>query len=400
MNPTSPWLAAALTLLAFAVSAILVRVFGSPPAGHRYASIDGLRGFLAFFVFLHHVAVWHFYVRTGVWEVPASHLFAHLGQGGVAMFFMITGFLFWGKLLDSRSGSVDWWRLYVSRVLRLTPLYLFAMAVLVVLGAYVSGFTLHEPVGELAINAMRWLTFTLTGAPDVNGIPNTFTLIAGVTWSLKYEWLFYLMLPILGLLLRVSVPLPYVALGVATLAATAVVRPDPIHLAAFAGGILAAYAARSPSLCAHLRKAWASIVAVACVALVVVVFRNSEIPAALALLTVPFVIIACGNSLGGLLTTAPARMLGEMSYGIYLLHGIVLFVAFRLVIGFDASAELTTGQHWAVAAACVPVVVLVSFAAFKLIEEPAINATSAIAASLRRRFARAPAIGAEKSENA
>lgn len=66
----------------------------------RNDSIDGLRGYLAFFVFLHHSLVWYFYIKTGSWNVLDSHFYNHLGQTSVVFFFMITGFLFYAKLLN------------------------------------------------------------------------------------------------------------------------------------------------------------------------------------------------------------------------------------------------------------------------------------------------------------
>ena len=46
------------------------------------------------------------------------------------------------------------------------------------------------------------------------------------------------------------------------------------------------------------------------------------------LLTVAFVVIASGNTLFGLLISTPLRTLGAMSYSVYLLHGLVLYLAF------------------------------------------------------------------------
>lgn len=90
----------------------------------RFNSIDGLRGHLAFFVFLHHSCIWYFYLHDGYWRVPESRLFTHFGQTSVALFFMITSFLFFTKLLNSNEKGIDWNRLFISRFLRLVPLYL------------------------------------------------------------------------------------------------------------------------------------------------------------------------------------------------------------------------------------------------------------------------------------
>src|SRR5579862_6911783 len=108
MSPTSciPVVVAGLTatLLAFLVSG------RSPPVAgaDRFLAIDGLRGYLALSVFLHHSCVWYFYLRTGKWELPPSRLYVQLGQSSVALFFMITGFLFYSKLLQARNREFDW----------------------------------------------------------------------------------------------------------------------------------------------------------------------------------------------------------------------------------------------------------------------------------------------------
>ena len=43
----------------------------------RFISIDGLRGYLALGVFIHHAAVWYFYLKKGVWEPPPSNFYTH-----------------------------------------------------------------------------------------------------------------------------------------------------------------------------------------------------------------------------------------------------------------------------------------------------------------------------------
>ena len=184
LDPLSPWPALALAAIAWAFAALLSRWVPPAGPGDRYLSTDGLRGYLAFFVFLHHSTVWYGYVRTGSWALPDSRLYIHLGQSSVALFFMITGFLFWSKLLNARLNSFDWLQLYVSRVTRLTPLYIVAICLLLLLVAQASGFTLQESPALVLLQTLRWLAFTVTGMPNINGVHNTYVMIAGVPWSL------------------------------------------------------------------------------------------------------------------------------------------------------------------------------------------------------------------------
>jgi peptidoglycan/LPS O-acetylase OafA/YrhL len=114
MSATSPLGAAAVIGLALLTVSLLQRG-AAPPVPRRFATLDGLRGYAAFLVFLHHASAWPFYNRTGIWTLPATPLYIQFGQGSVANFFMITATLFWTKLLDARTRPINWRRLYLSR---------------------------------------------------------------------------------------------------------------------------------------------------------------------------------------------------------------------------------------------------------------------------------------------
>lgn len=136
MIETNPLIALAAYLLAIVTSALLLRAVPKI-ARHlqhsgesRYASIDGLRGYLAFGVFVHHSIITWIFLRTGVIDFPPSNFYSMLGQGSVALFFMITGFLFWGRLIK-HGRNHDWLAFAISRVFRLYPLYLPLLLVVI-----------------------------------------------------------------------------------------------------------------------------------------------------------------------------------------------------------------------------------------------------------------------------
>jgi peptidoglycan/LPS O-acetylase OafA/YrhL len=375
-----PWLMALLTI------GLMSRLSPQPESTGRFATIDGLRGHLAFAVFMHHGVIWYFYLRTGVWTAPPSHFYNHLGQSSVAMFFMITAFLFTNKLLDSNHRPIDWLRLYVSRVLRLAPLYLLAMALLFTLCAVLSGWQIEVP-GRILRRAVRhWLLFTIPGSPDINGVPNTFTLIAGVTWSLAFEWLFYLALPCLALLMRRRAS-PWLAaltlLGALSIWAH---HKQPIMLLAFAMGGLAAWLVRRPGF-----VQWAQgPLAPWCVLLAVGV-PVSATPGAFAVLPMlalggAFALIAGGCSLFGALRSRVSQRLGDLGYGIYLLHGLLLFVTLHFAVGEHQAAVWTDAQHWTMLAAMAPPLILLAHAAFRFIEHPAMGQTDRVVQWWRTRW--------------
>ncbi|MBE3028135.1 acyltransferase [Janthinobacterium sp. GW458P] len=380
--------AVASLLLALLCCALIVRRWGAPPLAGRYGAIDGLRGYLAFFVFLHHGCIWYFYLRYGAWNVPPSPLYTNFGHASVAMFFMITGFLFYAKLLAARSRGVDWGKLYISRIFRLTPLYLFAMVLLFITVACLSGFRIQETLPKLLTHTAQWLMFTAVEAPDLNGIKNTTHIMAGVTWSLPYEWLFYLLLPLLALPLRITPPWPYLLASavvfVSVLTAAIILRAPVHHFFAFLAGMIAAVLVLSPAFCRFCQSRLASIFTLACIATACLAFPSAHEIGSLLLLSIAFAMIAGGTSIFGILHTAVSRTFGEFAYSIYLLHGLLLFVTFHFVIGRERAMTFSPFLHWSVILLLTPLLVCICFMTFKLIEQPGMRHVNAAAAYFRR----------------
>ena len=65
----------------------------------RLGAIDGLRGYLALLVFIHHFEITWYWHNTGEWSSPP---YLNFGTVGVSIFFMITGYLFVHKILTNR----------------------------------------------------------------------------------------------------------------------------------------------------------------------------------------------------------------------------------------------------------------------------------------------------------
>lgn len=377
MSPVNMFPALAVLLLALATARLLERRFGAPATHGRTSAIDGLRGYLALFVFLHHSSYWYFYLRSATWVAPPSNLYTQMGKSGVALFFMITAFLFFGKILDSKEAEINWGKLFASRVKRIAPLYLVSIVVLFSIVYWMSNGIPVESPAKIALDAAKWLTFSQFGMPDLNGVKDTYLIVAGVSWSLPYEWGFYFLLPLLAWAARKKPSLPYLlfsAGALLTIAALVAVGKTPLFpYAFFIGGIAAALLARQARFRAFAAGRAASCVIVVCVVGVVALYRFPDRPLAIAALSLAFSLIAAGNTLFGALVSNSARMLGEIAYGIYLLHGIILFSTFHFILGPPQAAQLGTVGYWLVICGITPVLVLVAYAAFRLIEHPAMR---------------------------
>ena len=88
------------------------------------------------------------------------------------------------------------------------------------------------------------------------------------------------------------------------------------------------------------------------------------------LITVIFVLVASGNTMFGILKNSTLKLLGEISYSTYLLHGILLFSLFYLGIGFEKAKTFTPIEFSAIIFLLTPVVVLASFVGYRYIEKP------------------------------
>lgn len=373
MSVTSPIPVLIAFILAWCMSWVLMKTFGAPPKAGRYLSIDGLRGYLALGVVLHHGCVWFFYLQGHAWGTRLTPLYSHLGQSAVSLFFMITAFLFFSKLIDSRHTGVDWSRLFISRVLRIVPLYLFMLVLVGLMVVYRSNGRLREDPITILGEVAHWAAFTLFGAPDINGVKDSFTMTAYVTWSLVFEWFFYLSLPLQAILVGLRPSWSLLVCGVVGAACMLAWKPGGAWLMSFAAGVWAAVLVRQDIFRKWAQTYWASAVIIACIVAVVTLFPTIYNLRPVFLLFIAFSLMAGGNSLFGFLTHPVSRTLGEMAYSIYLLHGFVLYVTLTVV--FDARQWLNWSpwMHWSVVMGALPVLLLFCFATFKWIELPAMN---------------------------
>lgn len=78
--------------------------------GNREPALDGLRGMAALMVATHHAALCCTWLKTGDWGEAQSPVLQLFGPAGVTIFFMLTGYLFWGKA-RAMNGKMSAWKL-------------------------------------------------------------------------------------------------------------------------------------------------------------------------------------------------------------------------------------------------------------------------------------------------
>lgn len=277
---------------------------------------------------------------TGRWTLPSDPFYSQLGIVAVSMFFMITGYLFWGKLIK-REGRIEWAALYIGRIFRIAPVYWIAVTGLVFIVFWRSGFELREPLWSAVGNIAHWYGLGLLIGHDFNGYENVWIIVAGVVWTLKYEWRFYLaLLPAAPLAKRkIHLPATLIFLVVCILGCNFGTSDMWQYLTLFGVGMLTA-SLRHVGLKLRISDPIASVTAIAVLVTVFVLHPRGFGTQQALLLGVAFLLICNGATIFGLLTSTPAIRLGHVSYGIYLLQGFVFS------LGFDNALvkPLVTGQ--------------------------------------------------------
>jgi peptidoglycan/LPS O-acetylase OafA/YrhL len=169
------------------------------PISSRIPALDGLRGLAIFLVVFHHYACFSHFKSSQNWLAYVIQTIFPLSWTGVDLFFVLSGFLIGGILMDYRDTENYFRTFYIRRICRIVPLY-FLWLVLFATLPWLLSAGCHQ-------GWYNWLF-----AKDFSKVPmwsytvflqNMFfsrTFLAGsywvvVTWSLAVEEQFYLLLP-------------------------------------------------------------------------------------------------------------------------------------------------------------------------------------------------------------
>ena len=341
----------------------------------RARGIDGLRGFLALSVVIHHAAIHRDFVLQGVWGVGGvSRPYHAAGPIAVAMFFMITAFLFWSRVIREH-GQSDWIGLFIGRLFRIAPVYLAAIFAMFAYIAVADRGELKTAPMALLHQVLGYMALGLVDADDVNGFPQTWLLLAGITWTLRWEWYFYASLPLIAFAARrPGWHLPFTlaaVLGITAWAVAAPCREASLTLLFAIGMACASLRARGFILWAPP----ASLSAAAALLLAGAVLLSSAdfgVPAAFLAGGAFYVIAVTGNTMFGLLTSRAAVRLGEVSFGVYMLHGLALTLLLRTEVGRFAAAE-SPALYWLLAAGSIVLTLACALLAHVVVERPGID---------------------------
>ena len=307
-----------------------------PLSGH-VPSLDGVRGVAILLVMLCHFSF------AEPFPIPGLHFALNTLSTGVDLFFVLSGFLITGILLDSKETENYYRNFYARRILRIFPLYYLAVVLLAFVAPRLTVFRAFDGVQEAFLN--RWWLMAY-GANLTPLITNRFVGWVGHFWSLSVEEHFYFLWPVVVArlprtsLIKLCLALPVVgflsrvALMLASNHNIAVYVFTPCRMDGLVMGSLIAATIRGPLDAPALARLSRRILPIAGLSLVGVhVFLHlGRLQIVTELLASPvaalfygcFLFVVLTLPAGGygakLISSSPLRFLGLYSYGIYVFH--------------------------------------------------------------------------------
>ncbi len=152
-------------------------------------ALDGLRGIAIILVMLHHFTSYR--PTAGIDALIGNVVF--FGWSGVDLFFVLSGFLITGILLDTRDSKRYFTTFYARRTLRIFPLYYLVLFVaFVVLPMFPAVHPVLAGQADVPPQWPYWLYLTNVAIADRGWVHGW----VDVAWSLAIEEHFYLVWPL------------------------------------------------------------------------------------------------------------------------------------------------------------------------------------------------------------
>ena len=319
----------------------------------RIVPMEGLRGLAVLLVFFVHLqAMFGDYARGVPAAYGASEFLGYVGNSGVDLFFLLSGYFIYGALIRR---PVPYGQFMQRRIERLYPTFLGVFSIYLALSA---AFASENKIHGTFVHAGLFVLANLFLLPGFFHI----TPIITVAWSLSFELFFYLLAPVVISLLgmrkwRVRYRIAFLLVfWVGFAGAMYSIHSNHIRMLGFVSGAILYEVAKHAPLRKWLTAGgeWLAIFFVpVAFALYFFIQRTASHPAyewifPIVALTAAFfflTLFACmyQGKLCRFFSLTPIRYLGNMSYSYYLVHGVTLkavAMVFLVVLGARLSLPI------------------------------------------------------------
>lgn len=326
----------------------------------RILEIDGIRAIACLLVLTLHCVVGPLPLLEGTLAYEIRFVFLIFLAGGVDLFFVLSGFLIGGILLDNRESRNIFRVFWARRITRIFPVYYLLVALY---GLILLAPQLPPWLQVFQITTVPyWSYATFTQNFAMAAVQSGGSDFLGVTWSLAVEEQFYLILPLLAVLLSRRWLMVTAAIAII---ATPLIRTYfwshigfhwayillPCRMDTLMWGVIAAYIIRNEKAlqCVQRYRRWGDLIAAAIFLsiifqalptlaawlfpskteesypkLLIITLQNASLAVLLmwGVLRV-FTVDRSASRYCAVLRWQPLRVIGLISYSAYMIHQII-----------------------------------------------------------------------------
>lgn len=332
-------------------------------------AMEGIRGFAVFLVFLvHYVTLVTPWIDEESVTYAISAQLISLGNVGVDLFFVLSGYLIYGMLITKEKPFLNYLR---RRIQRIYPVFTVVFLIYLAL-SWAFPAESKIPAGWEGVLFVMQNYVLLPGLFDVKAIIT-------VAWSLSYEFFYYLVMPLIIAVFRLR-HWPAGSRVVFFVVASALLFPvfsiydGPVRLLMFMSGIIL-----FEIVSRGLEKPMPPIGIPALVVALAGVAALNAFDAVgwwkYLMLYVLFLVfcLECFVSAGAasrLFSASPLRWLGNMSYSYYLIHGLALKFVFLVLAKIHPALGVDVGVFWGLMPLAFLVSLVPAAVLFIYIEKP------------------------------
>ncbi len=365
------------------------------PRFSRIPELDGLRGFAILMVIACH------YLAIDITDSEILRPFAWiwaLSWSGVDLFFVLSGFLIGGILLDERQSEGFFKVFFLRRICRIFPLYFVYISLFFVILWLAPIFETERPFAYCFERVLpSWSYFLFLQNFFVAKMSCVDNEWMRPTWSLAVEEQFYLTLPflirfaprrvLLSILLGVALMSPvfrwlmYVFYSAGEIGAYVLL---PCRADTLIAGVLCAYAMRSDTLRRYLTASNLRVVGTVLFAVLGYLWMTASWQISFEMVTWGYSLLAMfyaymllvvvtlpKHFLSRLMRLSLLQKLGRISFGVYLIHAPMNSVWHNLLLGRDIYIQNFTDLFATIAAGASTL--FLAWCSWKFFEKPIVD---------------------------
>jgi peptidoglycan/LPS O-acetylase OafA/YrhL len=335
--------------------------------------MEGLRGCAVLLVFLvHYVASIKPWIAQDAELLAFATALGKIGNSGVDLFFVLSGYLIYGSVATRYQPYLSF---LARRIERIYPAFTATFAVYIGLSLV---FPAENKIPSPATDGALYLLQNFLLLPGLLPIRPMIT----VAWSLSYEMLYYLLLPLLVAALRLrqrSAALRvtlFLLIAMSLVATFGVIDGGPaVRLIMFIAGILLFETLNHSQLRASSTAGVIALVVGLSGMLLPIADPAGTVVKTSILFAAFFVLcLACFRTptaqLPLALSWTPLRWLGNMSYSYYLIHSLALHAGFMVLWRLVPPTGEQSALFWMSLPPMLALTLLVSAPLYLLIERP------------------------------